>query len=164
MGLTYEEKDVELVERIKAEFPKQFAEFNRLKKRKMKWETEKLDDRLHWLQMEMVYRRKWIWEGIPEGCLGGFSTAERKIISDIANKYYEEMEKRLWTGKDEYPDRDQLHQLITDGGVDIHERSDEIFFDTYNSVHISTRVFSLINSWTQLWKDWQEDFPDQLQY
>lgn len=164
MGLTYEEKDVELVERIKAEFPIQFAEFNRLKKQKMKWETEKLDDRLHWLQMEMVYGRKWIWEVIPQGGLRGFSSAERKIISDVASNYYEEMEKRLWTGNEEYPDRDQLHQLIKDAGVDINERSDDIFFDTYNSVHISTRVFSLINSWTELWKDWQEDFPEELQY
>ncbi len=167
MELTKEvaETDEELVERIKAEFPTQFAEFNRLKKQKAKWETEKFDDHLHWLQMEMVYGRKWIWDSTATCAdLDEFSSDERKIISRVASNYYEEMEKRLWTGNNEYPDRKELTRLVKEAGV-FADENDGIFWSTYMyGVHPGTRVFAVINSWRELWKDWQADFPQELQY
>src|ERR1041385_4992018 len=84
----------ELVERAKKKYPEQFAEFTRLKKLKAKYQSNKWDDKLHWLQMEMVYGLDWVWDGLDANLVPEFTKAENATINAVAGRYFESVEMR----------------------------------------------------------------------
>jgi len=155
--------DRELVERIKAEYPVQLAEFNRLKKLKAEYRTDKFDEALHWLQMEMTGEREWKWYGIGSD-IGDFNEAEKEIINGVASKYYEALENRLWAGENADISTDELIRLIEEAGVDTFERADKIY-NTFDGVSQSSRVYVLLNEMVyEYWIDQQDHLPEELQY
>ena len=157
-------KNRKLLKQIKVKYPAQFAEFKKLKKLKVKYNTGEYDDQLHWLQMEMIYGREWKWDDLylnPEG----YSKEEKEIISRVASKYYESLENRLWAGENVDTDRDELIRLIEEAGVDTFERDGDLFWETYHCMDQWTRLCDLLLVWTETSiVESQEDFPEELQF
>ena len=158
-----------LLKQIKVKYPAQFAEFKKLKKLKVKYNTGKYDDQLHWLQMEMLGKRsKWIWFPLQSN-MSEYDAAENKIIWTVAGKYYKSLEDRLWAGEkvghpilDDFY-RDELILLIEKAGIDTFERVDGIeFYSLEDCLDKDTRLSCFLLPWEECYI--QYDCPDELKF
>ena len=156
-----------LHEKIKANHPEEYAEFIRLKKLRGATVDQDIDDKLHWLQMDMLYGREWNYPAAYNGLfewLPDYWDDEKVIIHGIASKYYESLEKKLWMGKKVKISEDRLISLIEKAGVDTFERREGLLKSTTILLDETSRLYDQIYGTPEWFHDKVEDLPEELQF
>ena len=155
------------LDEIKANHPEQYAEFSRLKKLRDAHVDQEIDAKLHWLLMDMLYVREWNYPAADNGLfewLPDYLDNEKTIIHEIANKYYESLEKKLWMGKKVKVSEDRLIRLIEEAGVDTFERQEDLLKSTTILLDERSRLYDQIYGTPEWFHDQVEDLPEELQF
>jgi myo-inositol catabolism protein IolC len=155
-----------LLEDIVKSHPEQFAEFSRLKKLRDEPVEQNIDDKLYWLLMDMLFGREWnyhkgdssLFEWLPD-----YLDDEKAIIHDIAGKYYESLEKRLWMGKKVKISEAKLISLIEEAGIVTFERRENLLKATTSLLSDRSRLYDHIYGVPGWVHEHLADLPEELQ-
>jgi len=156
-----------LLEEIKRSHPEQFAEFSRLKKLRDTHGDQDIDDKLYWLLMDMLFGKEWnyhtgdscLFEWLPD-----YLNEEKAIINEVASKYYESLEKRVWMDKKVKISEDKLISLIEEAGVDTFERQEDLLKATTSLLDEHSRLYDQIYGAPEWVHEYLADLPEELQF
>ena len=126
-----------------------------------------IDAKLHWLLMDMLYVREWNYQTAEHSLfewLADYLDNEKTIIHEIASKYYESLERKLWMGKKVKVSEDKLISLIEEAGVDTFERQENLLKSTTILLDEKSRLYDHIYGTPEWFHDQVEDLPEELQF